>query len=96
MANIPQACGSAARAMAAYRFFDNTKVTMDALLEPHRKATIDRMRREPVALVAQDSSSLNYTLEPNSTLSPHTDDRDALRNGATFTGLAERSARLAG
>lgn len=61
MANIPQACGSTARAMAAYRFFDNTKVTMDALLEPHRKATIDRMRREPVALVAQDSSSLNYT-----------------------------------
>ncbi len=50
--------------MAAYRFFDNTKVTMDALLEPHRKATIDRMRREPVALVAQDSSSLNYTIEP--------------------------------
>lgn len=32
----------------------------------------------------------------SSTLSPHTDDRDALRNGATFTGLAERSARLAG
>src|SRR6266568_5150095 len=35
---------------------------MDALLEPHHQATIDRMRRESVVLVAQDTSSLNYTM----------------------------------
>jgi len=63
-ANIPQACGSAAAAKAAYRFFDNDQVSMDALLEPHHQATIDRMRRESVVLVAQDSSSLCYTLHP--------------------------------
>jgi len=62
MASIPQACnGSKARAEAAYRFFDNPKVDMDALLEPHRQATIERMRSKPLALIAQDTSSLNYT-----------------------------------
>ena len=35
---------------------------MDALLEPHHRATIDRMRHESVVLVAQDSSSLCYTM----------------------------------
>ena len=63
-ANIPQACGSAAAAKAAYRFFDNDKVTMDALLEPHHRATIARMRREPIVLVAQDTTSLCYTMRP--------------------------------
>jgi len=63
-ANIPQACGSPAAAKAAYRFFDHERVTMDALLKPHHQATIDRMRRESVVLVAQDSSSLCYTMHP--------------------------------
>jgi len=63
-ANIPQACGSTAAAKAAYRFFDNQRVTMDALLEPHHQATIERMRREPVVLVAQDTTSLCYTMRP--------------------------------
>ncbi|MFI4981413.1 MAG: IS4 family transposase [Nevskiales bacterium] len=64
-ANIPQACGSAGAAKAAYRFFDNKRVTMDALLEPHHQATIDRIRRESLVLVAQDTSSLNYTGRPD-------------------------------
>lgn len=64
-ANIPQACGSTAAAKAAYRFFDNDQVTMDALLEPHHRATIERMRHEPVVLVAQDTTSLCYTTHPD-------------------------------
>jgi hypothetical protein len=60
-AGIVQACGSWAAAKAAYRFFDHERATMEVLLEPHRSATVERMRREPVVLVVQDSSSLNYT-----------------------------------
>ena len=63
-ANIPQACGSTAAAKAAYRFFDNDRVSMDALLEPHHQATIERMRHEPLVLVAQDTTSLCYTTHP--------------------------------
>ncbi len=66
-ANIPQACGSAAAAKAAYRFFDNKRVTMDALLEPHHQATIDRIRHESLVLLAQDTSSLNYAGRPGMT-----------------------------
>jgi hypothetical protein len=53
-----------AAAKAAYRFFDNERVTMDALLEPHHQATIERMRQQPVVLVAQDTTSLCYTTHP--------------------------------
>jgi hypothetical protein len=36
----------------------------DAPLEPHHQATIDRIRRETLVLVAQDTISLNYTGRP--------------------------------
>jgi hypothetical protein len=64
-AAIPQACGSWAAAKAAYRFFDHESTTMDRLLEPHRGATVERMRGEPVVLIVQDTTSLNYTTRPD-------------------------------
>ena len=39
-ASIPQACGSWARAKAAYRFFDNDAITPEDLLASHLQATI--------------------------------------------------------
>jgi hypothetical protein len=38
-ANIPQACGSAAEAKAAYRFLDNEAVQWNEILKPHFQAT---------------------------------------------------------
>jgi hypothetical protein len=64
LANIAQACGSPARTKAAYRFFDHRETTMDAVLEPHHQASVDRMRRESLVLAVQDSSTLNYTRHP--------------------------------
>lgn len=64
-AAIPEACGgSEARIKAAYRFLTHESATMETILEPHRRATIERMREEPVTLVVEDSSSLNYTAHP--------------------------------
>lgn len=60
-ANLPQACGSRARTKAAYRFFDHRKIRLRTLLESHYRATADRIRREPVVLAVQDTTSLNYT-----------------------------------
>ena len=37
--SIPAACGGHAETMAAYRFFDNDKITFDNILQPHRDAT---------------------------------------------------------
>jgi hypothetical protein len=64
-ANIPQACGSAMAAKAAYRFLDNEKVQWQAILDPHYAATEARVREQPVVLVAQDTTSLNYSTHPH-------------------------------
>lgn len=60
-ANIPQACGSAAEAKAAYRFLDNEAVRWNEILKPHFRATEDRLRDEPLVLVPQDTTALNYS-----------------------------------
>lgn len=59
---IPQACnGSNAKTKAAYRFFDNERIDMETLLEPHVLATAERIKEHPVVLSVQDSTTLNYT-----------------------------------
>ena len=59
---IPQACnGSKAKTKAAYRFFDNKRINMETLLEPHVLATAERIKEHPVVLSVQDTTTLNYT-----------------------------------
>ena len=60
-ASLPQACNGRAEAKAAYRFLDNKRVNMEALLEPHYKSTQQRVCKESVILAAQDTSSLNFS-----------------------------------
>ena len=64
-ANIPQACGSASSAKAAYRFLDNEKIQWQAILQPHYAATEARVREEALVLVAQDTTTLNYSTHPH-------------------------------
>lgn len=64
-ANIPQACGSAMAAKAAYRFLDNEKIGWQAILEPHYAATEARVREHALVLVAQDTTTLNYSTHPH-------------------------------
>lgn len=64
-AQIPQACGSRAKTKAAYRFFDHEHTTMKALLQPHYDSTAMRVAAHPVVLVAQDTTSLNYSMQPS-------------------------------
>ena len=52
---------SVAGAKAAYRFFDHEETTLKALLEPHRLATLARMRREGLVLVMRDTLSLDVS-----------------------------------
>jgi hypothetical protein len=63
-ANIPEACGSKARTMGAYRLFQNKKVTMDVVLNAHSEATIERIKSHPVVLAPQDTTALNYSTHP--------------------------------
>jgi len=63
-ANIPEACGSQARIIGTYRFFQNPKVNMDTVLTPHTEATIERIKQHRVVLCPQDTTILNYTTHP--------------------------------
>lgn len=59
--SIPAACGGRAEMEAAYRFFDNDKVTFAKVLQPHRARTLERMAEQKVALLVQDTSEIDLT-----------------------------------
>lgn len=61
VASIPAACGGHAETAAAYRFFDNDKTDLPSVLAPHREATRQRMRAQPVVLLVQDTSEIELT-----------------------------------
>jgi len=63
-ASIPEACGTKARTMGAYRFFQNEKLTMNVILTPHTEATIERIKGHKVVLAPQDTTTLNYCTHP--------------------------------
>jgi hypothetical protein len=56
--------GGWAAAKAAYRFFDNDAITPDGVLAPHRQATMQRMAAQPVVLLPQDTTQLDYRTHP--------------------------------
>jgi hypothetical protein len=59
--SIPAATNGRAEMEAAYRFFDNPKVAPEIILEPHRAATYERIRKTPVVLLVQDTTELDLT-----------------------------------
>jgi hypothetical protein len=59
--SIPARCRSWAETKAAYRFFDNEKVTSAKIHKPHIDSSLMRMQGQPVILMVQDTTTLNYT-----------------------------------
>jgi hypothetical protein len=62
--SIHAACQTWSETLAAYRFFDNPAVEPEKILEPHRAATLRRMQAQPVVLVVQDTTELDFTSHP--------------------------------
>jgi hypothetical protein len=60
-ASIPAACNGWAETVAAYRFFDNKKVSFDKLLAPHVEATYQRIKEHSVVILAQDTTEIDLT-----------------------------------
>jgi len=59
--SIPKRAGSWASAKGAYRFFANPKVSDGAILEAHRQVCSRRAGQLPTVLVAQDTTSFNFS-----------------------------------
>jgi hypothetical protein len=62
--SIAGICQGWAEQMAAYRLFACTRVTLEAVLAPHRRLTLERVRKEPVVLLVQDTTELDYEGKP--------------------------------
>src|SRR3954470_9347642 len=59
--SIPAACGGHAEMTAAYRFFDNAKVTFAKVLQPHADRTVRRLAEQAVGLLVQDTTEADVT-----------------------------------
>lgn len=53
---INQACEDWADTKAAYRFFDNPKVSPEKILRPHYERTVKRMQSHVIVLAVQDTT----------------------------------------
>jgi hypothetical protein len=63
-ASINAACDGWGDTQAAYRFFDNKRVSPEEILRPHCEATVRRASEHPVVLLVQDTTELDYTDHP--------------------------------
>jgi hypothetical protein len=61
-ASIPAACGGHSETVAAYRFFDNDRVSDPGIFQPHYDATRQRLaQQQGTVLFPQDTSELDCT-----------------------------------
>jgi hypothetical protein len=58
---INQVCGSWAETKAAYRFFQNDKITYKEITNSHMEAVKQRCEEYPTILAIQDTTYMNYT-----------------------------------
>ncbi|WP_161604829.1 IS4 family transposase [Roseiconus nitratireducens] len=59
--SIPAAADSRAEWEAAYRFFDNDRVSPEKVLAPHREATLERVSQASSIVLVQDTTQVNLT-----------------------------------
>ena len=92
---INQASEDWAATKAAYRLFDNGKISAEKVITPHRERTIERMRGESVVLVVQDTTYLNYSKHEKTVgLGPIGDSRTAAQGLIMHSALALTPAGL--
>src|SRR5512139_798975 len=60
---FPEACASDAEAEALYRFLRNPRVSLEAVIEPHVRATVDRCRAVGDVLVIHDTTENSFSGE---------------------------------
>src|SRR6266446_8016153 len=59
--SIPASCANWPEVLGCYRFLDNPHVSFEGILSGHRAATLERVRREAIALVVQDTSTITFS-----------------------------------
>lgn len=60
-ASVQSACSGWAETMAAYRLFNNPKVTSESILKPHREGLLERAQAHSCVALIQDTTELDYS-----------------------------------
>lgn len=63
-ASVNSACDGWSETQAAYRLFNNSEVRPEKLLQPHVAATHQRIARQAVVLIVQDTTELDFSTHP--------------------------------
>lgn len=58
--SIPNSCKGWDETKAAYRFFANEKISKEKILNCHKECSIERIAKEPIVLLVQDTTEINY------------------------------------
>ena len=66
-ASLPAQTGDRAALRGAYALLNNPAVTLEALLAPSVRQTLEAARREEVVLLGEDTTELDYTAHPKTT-----------------------------
>ena len=66
-ASLPNQQQSWKAVKALYRLLDEEDVTFEALMQPHWQQTRDQIAQEPVALLVQDTTEVDYQHHPSTT-----------------------------
>jgi Transposase DNA-binding/Transposase Tn5 dimerisation domain len=88
--SIPQAFGCVSGAKAAYRFFQNKRVTVDNLLGSLTSVTAEHCRGQAVVLSIQDTTSANYSTLTHTTGLGPLSNSDKARGMLVHTTMAVR------
>lgn len=59
--SIPASFKSWKETLAAYRFLNHENVTVEEILAPHRRATIERIKNEKIILIPQDTTEIDFS-----------------------------------
>jgi hypothetical protein len=59
--SIPASCKSWGETLAAYRFLNHDNVTETEILAPHKTATLERIKKEKIVLIPQDTTEIDFT-----------------------------------
>ncbi len=86
--SIPASCQGWSETKSVYRFLDNHRVGFDEILSGHKAATIERISKEPMVLLTQDTTFVDLGSEKNvglGTLKYHRSDNHLLHPTVAFT-----------
>ena len=59
--SIPGACKTWKETIAAYRFFNHEEVTEKEILSPHYDAALERIKKEKMVLIPQDTTEIDFS-----------------------------------